>query len=130
MMVIIIYVKVTQADGNEAISSPIWISGGRSNNNPACSITSPSDGTVFTAPASITINAIATDPDGSVSKVEFYSGETKLGEDLTSPFSYRWNNVSPGSYYISVKATDNSNASKISSEVSVSVNARFDNSCS
>ena len=115
------YVKVTQTDGNEAISSPIWISGGRSNQNPDCSIISPANGTEYTAPANIRINANASDPDGSVTKVEFYQGTSKLGEDLTSPYTFNWNGVTRGSYTITARATDNSGAISTSSEISITV---------
>jgi hypothetical protein len=115
------YVKVRQTDGNEAISSPIWISGTTSNRNPVCSITSPSNGASFITPADITIRATAIDPDGSVASVEFYQGTTKLGEDLTSPFTFVWNGVTTGNYNITIKAIDNLDAVSTSSAVSISV---------
>ena len=76
---------------------------------------------VFTAPADITINANAIDPDGSVTKVEFFQGTTKLGEDLTSPYSFTWYGVTTGSYSLIVKATDDSSAVSTSSAVSINV---------
>jgi hypothetical protein len=93
-----------------------------SQSTPTVSITSPSSGAVFTAPASFTITANATD-DGAVSKVEFYNGTTKLGEDLTSPYSFTWSSVAAGSYSLTVKATDNATTSTTSSVVNISVNA-------
>ena len=47
-------------------------------------------------PANITINANASDSDGTVSKVEFFNGATKLGESLDAPYSFAWNNVAAG----------------------------------
>ena len=61
----------------------------------------------FTAPATIAIAANASDPDGSVAKVEFFNGATKLGEDTTAPYSYDWTDVPVGSYSITARATDN-----------------------
>jgi hypothetical protein len=55
------------------------------NTPPTVRITSPVNGATFTAPATITINADARDSDGSVAKVEFFQGNTKLGEDTTAP---------------------------------------------
>jgi hypothetical protein len=118
------YVIVEQADGDEAISSPIWVSGGTKNIFPSCSIKGPSNGSRFTAPANITINTDASDADGSIYKVEFYNGTTKLGEDLVSPYNFIWMNVIPGSYKITVKAIDNSGAENTSSGVSIDVIAR------
>jgi hypothetical protein len=76
------------------------------NTLPAISITSPASGSTFSAPASITINATASDADGTVSKVEFFNGSTKLGEDATSPYTYTWANVDGGSYTIRAVAID------------------------
>ena len=73
---------------------------------PSVSITSPVNAAVFTAPATIVINANATDPDGIITKVEFFDGTTKLGEDVTAPYSFTWTAVAAGSYALTAKATD------------------------
>lgn len=96
--------------------------GGSSNTPPSANITSPSNGATFVAPASITINATASDSDGTISKVEFFNGATKLGEDLSSPYSYNWTGVAAGTYSLTVKATDNGNAVTTSSAMNVTVN--------
>lgn len=51
------------------------------------SITNPDAGQVFTAPANISITATASVTVGSIAKVEFYNGATKLAEDNSSPYS-------------------------------------------
>ncbi|RXK57733.1 DNRLRE domain-containing protein [Lacibacter luteus] len=94
-----------------------------SNTSPTVSITSPANNASFTAPATITINANASDADGSINKVEFFNGSTKLGEDLTSPYSYTWNNVAAGSYTLTAVATDNIGATTTSTAVAVTVNS-------
>jgi len=76
------------------------------NKLPAVTITSPVNGNSFTAPANITINATATDSDGTISKVEFFNGSTKLGEDASSPYSFTWLNVAAGTYAVKAVATD------------------------
>ncbi|MFL6255973.1 MAG: Ig-like domain-containing protein, partial [Pyrinomonadaceae bacterium] len=88
---------------------------------PTASITSPAGGTVFTVPASIEISAAASDSDGTVAKVEFYQGATKLGEDTTAPYSFTWNPAA-GSYSLTARATDNAGATGTSAPVSVVVN--------
>jgi len=92
------------------------------NQAPIVSITSPANNASFTAPASITINASASDADGSVSKVEFYNGITLLNSDATAPYAFAWTNVGVGTYSITAKATDNSGDVKTSSVVTVVVN--------
>ena len=93
------------------------------NQPPVVSITGPVSGSTFTAPATVTITANATDPDGTVAKVEFYNGTIKLGEKTSSPWSYTWNNVQAGTYSLTAVATDNSGAKTTSSPVSITVNA-------
>ena len=89
---------------------------------PTVSIVSPANGATFTAPATITITANAADSDGTVSKVEFFQGSTKLGEDTSTPFSFTWSGVAPGNYSLTAKATDNSHATATSNAVNISVN--------
>ncbi len=90
---------------------------------PSVSLTSPSGGATFIEGANINITANASDSDGTVTKVEFYQGSTKLGEDTSSPYSYSWNNVQPGSYSLTAKATDNEGATTTSSTVNITVNS-------
>jgi len=82
---------------------------------PVVSITSPSDGQTFTAPASVNITANASVNGGSITNVEFYNGTVKLGEDVTSPYSFAWNNVPAGNYTLTAKAIDNAGGSATAS---------------
>lgn len=85
-----------------------YISG---NTPPIVDISTPAAYQVFSAPVTISIAANASDPGGSITKVEFYQGNIKLGEDKTSPYSFSWNSVSAGNYTVVVKAFDNTGAS-------------------
>ncbi|MFN8009042.1 MAG: Ig-like domain-containing protein [Terriglobia bacterium] len=92
------------------------------NQAPSGNITGPSQGAIFTAPASITISASATDADGTISKVEFFQGGTKLGEDSIAPYSYNWTGVSAGTYVLTVVVADNQGGSTISTPITITVN--------
>jgi hypothetical protein len=96
---------------------------GRSNENqlPAISITSPANNASYTTPAVVTINANASDVDGTISKVQFFDGSTLLGEDTTVPYSYSWSGGSTGTHALTVKATDNEGGSSVSSPVTVTI---------
>ncbi|MBI4659123.1 MAG: hypothetical protein HY735_09800 [Verrucomicrobia bacterium] len=94
-----------------------------SNKLPAVAISSPAANATFTAPANITLTADASDSDGSISKVEFFSRGTAIGTATTSPYRVTWSNVAPGSYTLTAKATDNNGAFRVSSPVSVAVNS-------
>ncbi len=98
----------------------VFASGGTGNPPPTVSITSPAQGATFTAGSNINIAVNASDPNGTVTKVEFYNGSTLLGQDSSAPYTYNWNNVSAGSYSIIAKAYDNEGASTTSS-VSITV---------
>jgi aryl-phospho-beta-D-glucosidase BglC (GH1 family) len=89
--------------------------------NMTVSITLPSDGDAFTAPANITISATASVSGGTVTKVDFYQGTTLLGTDTTSPYSYIWSDVNAGRYSLTAQATDNNGRVGISTAVNVVV---------
>jgi hypothetical protein len=90
---------------------------------PTVDITSPVNNEIFTAPATIALAANASDTNGgTVTKVEFFQGSTKLGEDLSSPYTFSWSNVAVGDYSFTARATDNSGAVTTSVPVSVTVN--------
>jgi chitodextrinase len=105
-------------------------SGSGGNTAPVVNITSPANNAAFSAPASITIQASATDSDGSVTKVEFFNGATKLGEDNSSPYTYSWTNVAAGTYNLTAKATDNANGATTSAAVTVVVGTTGGGNCS
>jgi hypothetical protein len=91
------------------------------NQSPTVSLTAPTNNATYTAPAAMTLAASAADSDGSVAKVEFFNGGTKLGEDTTSPYTYAWSGVGAGSYSLTARATDNLGATTTSAAVNVTV---------
>jgi Domain of unknown function (DUF1929)/Bacterial Ig domain len=88
---------------------------------PTAAITSPVDGTAYAWKPTVTIAATASDPDGTVTKVEFRDGSTVLGQDTTAPYSYTWRNVPVGSHVLTAQATDNSGAVTTSTPVGITV---------
>jgi len=91
------------------------------NDPPAVSITSPSSGTTVTAPTTVTINAIASDPEGKMTSVDFYAGSTMLVRDTTSPYSATWAPSTAGTYALTAVAHDGDGGSTTSGTVNVSV---------
>jgi chitinase len=100
------------------------------NNPPAVSITSPANNANFSAPATVSITASASDADGSIAKVEFFNGSTSLGTVTASPYTYTWSNVAAGTYTITAKATDNAGAVTTSSAVTITVGSTTGTGCS
>jgi Bacterial Ig domain/Fibronectin type III domain len=91
------------------------------NQSPLVAITSPDNGSNVVAPATVTISANASDSDGSVNRVEFYSGATKLGESIASPYSHFVNLTEAGTYVFTARAFDNQGASSDSAAVTITV---------
>ena len=73
---------------------------------PKVSVTSPSNGSVFTAPASFTLGASASKAGGSIVSVEFFNGATSLGTDSASPYAADVTLMSAGNYTLMARATD------------------------
>ncbi|MFN0120336.1 MAG: Ig-like domain-containing protein, partial [Blastocatellia bacterium] len=95
--------------------------GGPVNRPPTATITGPANGAAFTAPASVEITAGASDPDGSVQRVEFYSNGALLGTDTSAPYSFTAGNLAAGSYQLTARAIDNQGATGNSAAVAISV---------
>ena len=90
---------------------------------PSVALTSPAGGAVFAAPAQIPLAASAFDSDGSIARVEFFAGTTKIGESTTAPYVMTWAGIAPGTYRLTAAATDNQGATTFSAETAVTVSA-------
>ena len=84
-------------------------------------ITSPSNGYSFDEGETITITADASDPNGSIIKVEFFDGAAKLAEDLTEPYSFSWMGAPVGQHNLRARATDNDGETTTSTAVNITV---------
>ena len=71
----------------------------------------------------LTLSATAADADGSVSKVDFFSGTTLLGTATAAPYQLSWTPAAAGAYTLTAKATDNAGVSTTSAALSLSVTA-------
>jgi photosystem II stability/assembly factor-like uncharacterized protein len=98
------------------------------NQAPQVTVSSPLNNSTFVAPATITVGADATDPDGAISKVEFFAeyatGPFKfqlinLGIDTTAPYSTTWSYSGADSFNLRAVATDDRGVSKNSEPVLV-----------
>jgi hypothetical protein len=107
---------------------------GATNLPPDVSIIQPTNGAVFYTPANIQILAKASDPDGSVTNVEFFAGTNDLGPGspvvMDPPgvngftglvYLFNWLNPSPGDYPLTAVATDNDGAFTTSAPVNITV---------
>jgi len=112
------------ADGNSTTSGAIPITvQGAGNQAPAVTMTSPANGATFAAPATINLAATASDAEGPIARVEFYSGTTLLWTEVATPFgdSGPWTNVAQGTYTLTAVAYDGQGAKTTSAPVTVTV---------
>jgi hypothetical protein len=91
------------------------------NKPPIVSILNPLKGNAYENLSSVEIDAVASDPDGSISKVEFYCNSAKLVELTSTPYTYTWKGVHAGSYSIRAVAIDNLNDSTVSAAIEFEV---------
>jgi hypothetical protein len=91
------------------------------NKPPQVQLSSPVANASIKSGSNIALGVSASDADGSVRKVEYFRGSTKIGETTTSPFSFTWSNVSAGSYTLYARATDDDGASTNSTATAITV---------
>jgi plastocyanin len=82
---------------------------------PTISITNPPNDSIFSAPASFTLAAMASDSDGTVTNVQFLNGASSLGNVTSSPYSVPVSSLAAGDYTLSAIATDNNGLSATNS---------------
>jgi hypothetical protein len=76
------------------------------------------------APTNITVTADVTIERGTITKVEFFEGATKIGEDTTAPYSVTWNNVPVGAHTITAKVSA-ANGQSATAQLRIVVGAPF-----
>ena len=94
-----------------------------SNQSPTVALITPTNNSAYVAPAIVPLYALASDPDGTIAKVEFYNGATLLGTATSAPYTFRWTAVGAGSYAITAKAYDNQSATVVSAIATINVSA-------
>jgi hypothetical protein len=112
--------KAYDNDGLTATSTPVNFS--VVNDPPTVSIT---NGVSFIdSTKTVTINAIASDSDGTISAVQFYRDSTLLGTDTTYPYTYSftWNLSYNTTYTLTAKAIDNNGVATTSAPVNIRYN--------
>src|SRR5206468_3938186 len=113
--------RVLDKGGNVTLQAATLTAPG-ANNPPIASITGPADSANFSTTNNISVTADAADTDGTVARVEFFAGDSKLGESTSSPFGVTWGKALAGDYILTVKATDNGGTTATSAPVEIFVN--------
>ena len=109
--------------GLSATSSVVSVSVNVFNAAPSVTITNPADNAsfrTFGGPATVNIQATASDSDGSVTNVQFFDGLASLTNDTTIPFSFSAS-LALGAHTLTATASDNLGATTTSAIIHVSV---------
>ncbi|MFH1119383.1 MAG: CehA/McbA family metallohydrolase [Bacteroidota bacterium] len=113
------YTRVREADGDEAISSPVFISG--TAQPPQIAIINPLGGAVFTQGSVVPLLADASDTDGDITDVEFYCDGDLIGSDDFPPYTLNWTAVNPGDVIFTAKASDDTGLFTVSEGILVTI---------
>ena len=91
------------------------------NTPPVVALTAPATGGSAPVNTPVTVTADASDPDGTVTVVEFFDGALSLGTDASSPYSIIWMPLTTGPRSLTARATDNFTAVSTSAVVAFTV---------
>jgi Concanavalin A-like lectin/glucanases superfamily/PKD domain/Carbohydrate binding module (family 6)/PA14 domain/Bacterial Ig domain len=92
------------------------------NNPPTVSITGTSPSSPFTQPATITVNATASDPELDPVSVQFRKNDVDIEPpDTIAPYSVTLNSLPAGNYTITAVARDNRGNSTVSAPFNITV---------
>ncbi|MEF8797359.1 MAG: PA14 domain-containing protein, partial [Salinivenus sp.] len=94
---------------------------GSSNETPSARLESPMDGATFGPTETITLEARASDPDGSVASVEFYRADSSLGTDASAPYRVGTSDLSAGYHRLTATATDDQGATTTTAPLEIAV---------
>src|SRR6185436_21174662 len=93
---------------------------------PFIRLVSPTPGSTCNEGATLTLQAVAVDPDTLIVRVDFFDGSKPIGSKSAPPFLVAWGGLKPGSHVITAVAYDVQGLSATSEPVTVFVLARHD----
>lgn len=112
----------TDNQGASTTSAPLLLEAtkrGRGNLPPTVALATSA--TAITVGETATLTATASDPDGTIAKVDFYNGFTLAGSDTTNPYTFGFTPTMAGTYTLMAKAYDNVGATGTSNGVTITV---------
>ncbi|HPR32853.1 MAG TPA: Ig-like domain-containing protein [Prolixibacteraceae bacterium] len=119
--------KVDQITPDGTIEGKLWMfrTAGKVPGQPTTTIVFPDDIVTIDQNADIIVTAEATDPDGTVTNVEFFEGKNSLGVDWEAPYEMIWPKASEGTHMLKSKVSDNEGNTYVSDVQFVDVRYRI-----
>jgi len=120
---VVLTAKAYDFDGGVTTSQPVTVNvvPAATNVPPTVTITSPANNATVNRSSGTIIRANASDSDGTVIKVEFYSGSTLLATDPSAPYNLFWSPSVRGTFTLTAKAYDDDGGVTTSAPVTVRV---------
>lgn len=120
-----IRIWVTKAYGNGTRLTEVeaWSAGATlpPNQPPTARLIAPVGGQTVLAGQPLTLQAVASDTDGNITRVDFFAGTQLVGSDASSPYTATWTPSAAGLYSLTAVATDDDNATTRSAAVPLTV---------
>jgi hypothetical protein len=96
------------------------------NQPPRVALFAPEPGAVFEAGERIVVAAEASDPDGSIARLEVRAGDRVIGSAAEGSLKFEWEEATPGIQVLTARAVDNAGAEAASQPVRILVRGRED----
>ncbi len=107
---------------NIVLSSPVTVTATSVTTPPTITLTSPTAGSSFAIGTTVPLTATATANGGaSVTRVDFLSGTTVLGNATASPYTFNWVPATAGTFSITARVTDSNSSVVTSTAASVTI---------
>ncbi|MGM0599959.1 MAG: Ig-like domain-containing protein [Candidatus Rifleibacteriota bacterium] len=111
-------VTVDNVEDDTVRSYRVSLSGGsvfdqqdeKPNDFPSVVLKNPASGNSYSVGDNIVFEAVASDTDGSIARVEFFAEDIKLGSDTSEPYTLTTDSLTKGSYKLSAVALDDKGA--------------------
>ena len=94
---------------------------GAANRAPAVAVSAPGANAIVTSGVPVTLEATATDEDGTIAAVHFFVDGALVGQDATAPYGVSWTPTMLGTRSIQARATDDDAAYTMSASRQVVV---------
>jgi hypothetical protein len=107
--------------GAGTTSSPVHVTVQGGNSPPTIAITNLVDGQTVFAGTNLVIEATASDADGAVSQVQFFTNAVLAGIATAPPYQVTLNNLAVGTYVLTAVATDNLGATGSTPPINLTV---------
>jgi hypothetical protein len=112
--------KATDSLGAMATSTPVTVTV-NANQPPQVTLTTPVDGQTFAGGDTISLSAAASDPDGTIVRVEFYVDTALVGSATSAPYGTTWSSAVPGRHVLLAKAVDDHGLATTSTSIAIQV---------